>query len=321
MVVADTEYGHRALGDVLPLRDAFVSVFFVSLGMLFDVQVVVRQPLTVLLLLLAFLVAKSIVATLAAMVMRFPRRVAWLAGVGLANFGEFGFVLCRLGIDAGVVKHDDVAPLLAGGITSMFLTPILVRAAPHVTAGEILLAPLERLIGVRGVDEIDTNKVALKDHVVLVGFGVAGKLAAQALAACEIPCVILELNAETVRTARAQGQAAYYADATSAEALGHAHLNQARAMVLLINDAQANQRVVNTARRLAPALPILTRARFLGERAGLLQVGATDVVAEEVEAGVEVLSRLLRSLELPAGTIEQRLVEARQATQAPGARS
>ena len=97
MVVADTEYGHRAMGDILPLRDAFVSIFFVSLGMLFDVRVVLAQPLLCSRCSLGFLLAKGFLATLAAMAMRFPSRVAWLAGVGLAQFGEFGFVLARLG--------------------------------------------------------------------------------------------------------------------------------------------------------------------------------------------------------------------------------
>jgi CPA2 family monovalent cation:H+ antiporter-2 len=89
------------------------------------------------------------------MAMRFPARVAWLAGVGLAQFGEFGFVLTRLAQSSGVIDDAATAPLLAAGIISMFLTPLLVRAAPHITAGERLLAPLERLIGVRSIDEAD----------------------------------------------------------------------------------------------------------------------------------------------------------------------
>jgi CPA2 family monovalent cation:H+ antiporter-2 len=153
MVVADTQYGHRAMGDILPLRDAFVSIFFVSLGMLFDPRVVLAQPLRVLALLLGFVVAKGALATLAALTMRFPARVAWLAGVGLGQFGEFGFVLVKLGRASGVIPEDAVGPLLAAGILSMFITPLLVRAAPHMTAGERLLAPLQRLLRVRSIDE------------------------------------------------------------------------------------------------------------------------------------------------------------------------
>ena len=113
MLVADTEYGHRAMGDLLPLRDAFVSVFFVSLGMLFDVRVVVGEPLVVGTLLFGFLVAKGVLATIAALAMRFPVRAAWLAGVGLAQFGEFGFVLTRLAIANQVFDERAAAPLFA----------------------------------------------------------------------------------------------------------------------------------------------------------------------------------------------------------------
>jgi len=314
MVVADTDYGHRAMGDMLPLRDAFVSVFFVSLGMLFDVQVVMEQPLLLLLLLGGFLVAKGFLATISALAMRFPARVAWLAGVGLAQFGEFGFVLARLGQSAGVIDAQEIRPLLAAGIASMFLTPVLVRVAPHLSAGERLLAPLERLIGVRSIDEADAGE-HLSGHVVIVGFGVAGKLVARALTACGVKYVVLELNAETVRTARTAGEPVYYGDATSEEALGHAHLEHARGLLLLMNDPQAAQRVVDTAKRVAPGVPILMRAHYLLEKKLLLEMGAADVVAEEVEGGVEILARLLRWLDVPRNVIDERVHDARASTQ------
>lgn len=314
MVVADTEYSHRAMGDILPLRDAFVSVFFVSLGMLFDVRVVAARPLLVLGLLGGFLVAKGLLATLAALAMRFPSRVAWLAGVGLAQFGEFGFVLARLAQQSRVVDEAAVGPLLAAGIASMFLTPLFVRAAPHITAGERLLAPLERLIGVRGIDDADEGK-KLEDHVIIVGFGVAGLLAARALVAASEPFVVLELNADNVRRGKALGLPVYYGDATSEEALGHAHVAQARQVVLLMNDPQAAQRVVDMLRRVAPQVPILMRTRYLAERPGLLEMGARDVVAEEVEGAVEVVARLLRSIELPRNVIESSIQSLRAETQ------
>jgi len=315
MVVADTEYGHRAMGDILPLRDAFVSLFFVSLGMLFDIHVVIEEPLLVGLLLMAFLLAKGLLATLAAMAMRFPARVAWLAGVGLAQFGEFGFVLARLGQSSQVVDEASTKPLLTAGVISMFLTPVLVRIAPHVTAGERLLAPLERLIGARSIDEADHTVETLSGHIVIVGFGVAGRLAAKALRSVDVPYVALELNAETVRKLRAEGEPIYYGDATSTEALGHAHLERARALVLLMNDPQAANRVVDTARRVAPHVPILMRTRYVLERPALLAMGARDVVAEEVEGGVEVMARLLRWLEAPRNVIDECITTARASTQ------
>jgi CPA2 family monovalent cation:H+ antiporter-2 len=314
MVVADTEYSHRAMGDILPLRDAFVSIFFVSLGMLFDVRVVAAQPLLVFGLLFGFLVAKGLLATIAALAMRFPSRVAWLAGVGLAQFGEFGFVLSRLAQESGVVDDKAVSPLLAAGIASMFLTPLLVRAAPHITAGERLLAPLERLIGVRSIDEADESR-KLENHVIVVGFGVAGLLAARSLVAAGQSFVVLELNADNVRKGKELGLPVYYGDATSEEALGHAHLSEARLVVLLMNDKQAATRVVDMLRRAAPHVPILMRTHYLAEREGLMKMGARDVVAEEVEGAVEVIARLLRIVEVPRNVIEESIQAIRGETQ------
>ncbi len=317
VVVADTEYGHRAMGDMLPLRDAFVSLFFVSLGMLFDVRVVLAHPTLVLALLVALLVGKGVIATVSAMLMGFPPRAAWLAGVGLAQFGEFGFVLLRLARARGVLDESDAAPLLAAGIASMFLTPLMLRAAPHITAGERLLAPLERLLGVRAAVDEEPSPHDLRDHVVLVGFGLAGRATARSLAACELPFVALELNAENVRQGRALNLPVRYADATSAEALAHAHLDRARLLVVLINDPSAVKRIVDTARRVAPAVPVLLRTRYLTERPSLQNLGAKEVVVEEVEGAAEVLTRVLGAMEVPSADIVARVEALRAQTAAP----
>lgn len=314
MVVADTEFGHRAMGDILPLRDAFVSIFFISLGMLFDPRVLFESPVLVLGLLAGFLLAKGTLATLSAMAMRFPSRVAWLAGVGLAQFSEFGFVLARLGQSHGVVDAAAVRPLFAAGIFSMFLTPLFVRAAPHMRAGERLLAPLERLIGVREHNSSDEPTESLSDHVVIVGYGLAGRLVAESLSSCGIPFVALELNADTVRRARADGLPVYYGDATSEETLGHAHLSTAKLLVVLMNDPTAATRVIDTARRVAPDVSVFIRTRYLFERDALMHSGASDVVAEEVEGAAEMLARVLRKMHQPRNVIDHHIEALRTAT-------
>jgi monovalent cation:H+ antiporter-2, CPA2 family len=315
MVVADTEYSHRAMGDMLPLRDVFVSFFFVSLGMFFDVRIVVAAPAVVALLLLGFIVGKGVLATAAALLMRFPARAAWLAGVGLAQFGEFGFVLVRLGTASGVVDVEQTAPLLNAGIISMFLTPLLVLGAPHIRAGERVLVPLARLLRARSTDEDDNPSSELRDHVVVIGYGLAGHLVTASLRHVGVKHVILDLNADNIREGRSQHDPVYYADATSEEAVEHAHVQQARAVVVLINDPQAAFRVIDTIRRVSPKVPIFIRTRYLGESESLVRVGASDVVAEEVEGGVEILARLLRELEIPRNVIDAEVHAAREATQ------
>ncbi len=296
VVLADTDYQHRAVGDVLPLRDLFTSLFFVSLGMLFDLSVLLQQPIAVAMLFAAFVFGKGFVAVLAAMVMRFPARVALLAGAGLAQFGEFGFVLARLGEEAGLITATETSIILAAGTLSMIVTPLWLKVAPRLTAGEILLRPLERLLGVRGIDEPEAEHEALVDHFVVVGYGAAGRLVCQALHRAEVPYVVMELNAETVRRGRSAGEPVYYGDVTSPEALAHARLDQARALVLLINDPEALRRAVGAARAAAPKVPILARTAFVANAPELHELGANQVVVAEVEAGVQMVSRLVRHL-------------------------
>jgi CPA2 family monovalent cation:H+ antiporter-2 len=297
MIIADSPYGHRAMGEVLPLRDLFVSIFFVSLGMLFQGEVIVSRPVETGLLLAGFLFGKGFLATLAALVMRFPARVAWLAGVGLAQFGEFGFVLAKLAESEGIIDKATLEPVLAAGILSMFFTPILVRLAPHVTAGERLLAPLERLIGVRAIDTDDDDGHSPRDHIVIVGYGLAARILAQALTTRGIRHVVLEIDAERVRRASEMGEQVVYADATSPEALGHAHLESARAMAILISDIQATHRVVEHARAIARDLPIFIRTKYHAEIASLAEhTAGLEIVAEEVESGAVLTSRVLSTL-------------------------
>lgn len=314
MVVASTEFGHRAMGEILPLRDVFTAVFFVSMGMLFNGEVALSQPFAVLVLTLAFVVGKAVLATIATIALRFPSRVALLAGIGLAQFGEFGFVLAQIASNEGLVSAAELQPLLAAGILSMFLTPVFLQISPHVAAGERILRPLERLLGARGVDEASEHEGPLRDHVIVVGYGVAGRLVSRALRESGIPYVIIELNVESVRRAAAHGERIYYGDVSSSEALLHAGVKAARAVVVLINDPQAARRGAAVVRQTAPEVPVLMRTRYLTERQ-MLESLASEVVYDEVEAGVEMLARVLRKFEVPRNVLHDRLEDARRDTQ------
>jgi CPA2 family monovalent cation:H+ antiporter-2 len=188
----------------------------------------------------------------------------------------------------------------------MFFAPVLVRLAPHITAGEKVLQPLSKLLGGAGVEELEEDE-SLTDHVLLVGFGVSGQMCGHALNQAGIRFVALELNAETVRQAQKDEQPVYYADGTSVEALKHAHIHTARCALVLINDAAATTQVTDTIARIAPHVPLLIRTRFKHDRSALTALGATEIVAEEVEASIEIVARLLRRLEVPRNTIEKQI--------------
>lgn len=315
VVLADSDYGHRAMAEVLPLRDLLTSVFFMSLGMLFDARALTDRPLAVGLLFVGLLVGKSIIASIAGLVMRFPPRVAVLAGVGLAQFSEFGFVLAREGSAVGLLAPAQERVLLAAAVLTMVVTPVVVRLAPHLAAGAHRLQRLARLLGARSIDDRAPEHAALSDHVVVVGYGVAGKVLVAALRDGGIPYIVLEINAESVRRARAAGEPAYYGDIASAEALAHARVAAARSLVLLINDPAAAERAIVAAKRYAPSTPVFVRTHYLATAARLRALGASDVIVEEVEAGLEMLARAMRHAGAPLNVVTARLEDARAKTQ------
>lgn len=315
MVLADSDYAHRAMGEVLPLRDVLTSIFFMSLGMLFDVRVLADEPTGVALWVAGLVVGKSIVATAAALAMRFPPRVAMIAGIGLAQFGEFGFVLARTGLELGLLRASEMRVLLGGAVVSMLITPVVLRAAPHLAAGATRLRKLAKLIGATSIVERAEEQKGIERHVVIVGFGIAGRVLAAALKDAGTPYLVLEINAETVREARAAGEPAYYADVASEEALAHARARSAQAIVLLINDPNAAERAIVAARRYAPLTPVFVRTHYLRNAPALKALGAAEVVVEEVEAGIEMLDRALRHTGTPRNVLAAQIERARAATQ------
>lgn len=295
LLLADTDYAHRAVTDVIPLRDTFTSIFFISLGMLFDPSVLVDEPLLELLIVIGLLLGKGLIASLAAIAMRYPARASWEVGVNLAQFGEFGFIVLTLGLQAGLATDREVEMIVSAGVLSMVLSRLAMEFAPRLRAGEALLRPLERLMRAPGIDEPEPRHRGLIDHVVVVGYGVAGRLLVRSLAHAGVPHLVLELNAEAVRNARASGAPAYYGDITSPEALMYAQVPYARALVLLINDPNAARRAVSAARAVCPVTPILIRTRYLADSSELRDLGADIVVVEELEGGTEMAAHVLHS--------------------------
>ena len=307
IMLANSDFAQRALSEVLPIRSVLVSFFFISLGMLFDWRQLLERPLPLLGILLLLLIGKGLIATFSVLLLRFPARVALLFGFGLAQFGEFGYVLLSA---AGqtvppLVPQEQQPLLLSAGLLSMLATPFLIKLAPRLAAGERLLRPLERLLGLRGIDEPEAVDATLAGHIVLAGYGHAGQEVGAALQASGQPYIVLELNSATVRARRAAGEPVYYADVTSAEALEHARLREAKALVVMINDQHAVARAVSAARQVHPGLPVVVRARYVSQRAALEALGATLVIVEEQESAREIVTQL-RALLTPSPSLASR---------------
>ncbi|HPA15119.1 MAG TPA: cation:proton antiporter [Desulfobacterales bacterium] len=304
LIVSETEYSHQALGNILPFRDIFASFFFISIGMLLNVDFLLKNPGTIALLTLGVLFLKTLLAGSAALLLKFPLRTAVLVGLALCQIGEFSFILSKAGQSQGIFSGDGYQMFLDVTIITMVATPLMIALAPRA-ADFMLRWPLpQRLkLGAHLSEEIDRSIAA--DHLVIVGFGVNGRNLAQAAKTGGIPYVIIEMNPETVRWERKRGEPIFYGDATQEEILKHANIKEARVMVIVINDPAATRRIVSLARRLNPRAYIIVRTRYLQEMQSLFELGANDVVPEEFETSVEIFTLVLRKYLVAKEEIER----------------
>ncbi|AEB09904.1 monovalent cation:proton antiporter family protein [Desulfobacca acetoxidans] len=310
LIVSETEYSHQALGNILPFRDVFASFFFISIGMLLDVNFLLNHQVVIVLLTLGVLLSKAVLAGAAALALKFPLRTSILVGLALCQVGEFSFILSKVGVIKGLFSGDDYQLFLDVTILTMVLTPLVMALAPR-TADFILRWPLpQRLkIGSHLTEEI--GRSIPTDHLIIVGYGVNGRNLARAAKTGGIPYVIVEMNPETVRREQEGGQPIFYGDATQEEILIHARIKEARIIVVVINDPAATRRIVTLAHRLNPQVYIIVRTRYLQELQPLFELGASDVVPEEFETSVEIFTLVLKKYLVDRNEIERFVTEVR----------
>jgi len=310
LIVSETEYSHQALGNILPFRDVFASFFFISIGMLLDVNFLLKNPVIIALLTLGVLLVKAILAGSAALLLKFPLRSAVLVGLALCQVGEFSFILSKVGQSQGLFSDVSYQLFLDVTIITMVTTPLMMALAPRV-ADSILRWPLPQRLKLGAHLPEQIGKSTPGDHLIIVGFGVSGQNLARAAKTGEIPYVIIEMNPETVRRERQGGEPIFYGDATQEEILNHANIKAARAIVVVINDPAATRRIVSLARSLNPRAYIIVRTRYLQEMQSLFELGADDVVPEEFETSVEIFTLVLRKYLVAKEEIERFVTEVR----------
>jgi CPA2 family monovalent cation:H+ antiporter-2 len=298
LILAEGEFSHQAHAEIRPLRDILAGLFFISLGMLADFNTIVALLPVVVGVTVVLIVVKAVAAAGALWSVSTPLRIAVTAGVGLAQVGEFSFILGRSGLDVGLLSSREWQILLAASIATMIATPALVAVAPRL--GTWLAEKTKR-----AVEETEGAAHAnLKDHVVILGFGVGGRLLGRALRQLAVPYVILDMNGATVRQMRAEGESIFFGDATNEDALRGAGVAHARAVVAVLSDPYASARAVSALRSLNATVPIIVRARYRLEAESLQNVGATVAVAEELEASLEVVAQTFARLDVPGNVIE-----------------
>lgn len=292
IVIAESEYRTQVVAEVLPLRDLFTSLFFVSVGMLIDPLSLVAalRPLT--LLAGTVIIAKPAVTTVALLLAGMPGVVALPAALAIAQVGEFSFVLARQGVDTGAIPSRVFDLTLATALVTIVLAPVLARAS-----GPALVA-LRRVPGLRAAfaEPLDPGPAApgLRRHVVICGFGGVGRELAAVLERRRFAYIVIEYNPVVVRALREAGKRVIYGDAANPAVLEHASLAEASLLAVLVPDPRSAELATRHARAMNARLDIIARAARPEDLDLLRRAGATDVVQPEFEAGVEVIRHALR---------------------------
>lgn len=303
MVMRESEFSHRAAEESLPLRDSFAVLFFVSVGMLFDPAILVKEPFSVLAVVAIIIVGKSIAAMAIVLAFRYPLNTALTVAASLAQIGEFSFILAGLGMSLGILPAEGMSLVLAGALISIALNPLVFSLAKPIEKWLLSFSKLARHLD-RRTDPfaelpMSTERKLLEGQVVLVGYGRVGRRIAQALTEQGIPFVIAEQNREIVEGLRKKGIAAVSGNAADPAVLVQAHIQNASMLVIATPETIDFRKMSEAASTLQPSIEIVVRTHNEEESTLLRKDGVGTVFygEEELAKGMtkHILDRFVQS--------------------------
>jgi CPA2 family monovalent cation:H+ antiporter-2 len=298
LIISESEYSHQALGNILPFRNVFTSFFFVSIGMLLDTGFLLNNIDIILIASVGVLILKALIANSVAVLLGFPLRSGILAGLSICQVGEFSFILSRTGLKYGLLA-DHYQLFLAVAVLTMAATPFIISLAPRFA--DLILqipVPVKLKTGLWPGPEIKSHK-KMKQHLVIIGFGLNGRNVARAAKMTGIPYMVIEMSPDTVKKERERGEPIFYGDAIHEEVLHHVGIENATVVVIAINDPAATRGITENVRRLTSKAHVIVRTRYLTEMQALYELGANEVIPEEFETSVEIFSRVLAKYLIP----------------------
>ncbi|PDV86375.1 Kef family K(+) transporter [Rhizobium sp. H4] len=299
MVLAESELSHRAAQESLPLRDAFAVLFFVSVGMLFDPNILIDKPLLILATLFIIVIGKSVAALLIVLAFKRPLGTALTISASLGQIGEFSFILAALGVDLGLLPEEGRDLILAGAIISIILNPLLFflcdrmrplleEARREERAAEPAVAPAEEA----AAEDDEVHPSGLHGHAIVVGYGRVGRIVGQNLKSAGTPFLVIEDSDKRIGELKAQGIEAFMGNAAATETLDLANLPAARSIAIAIPNTFEACRIAEQARSANPSILIVARAHSDAEVDALKQYGADTVIMGEREIALGMVDRL-----------------------------
>jgi CPA2 family monovalent cation:H+ antiporter-2 len=313
LVISESEYAHEAFSEVRPLRDVFASLFFVSVGMLLNPAFVLEHWAAVLAVVVAIVIGKGMISSLAIFALGFHGRTSLLAGLGLAQIGEFSFVLTGIGSARGLIPAEIADVILAAALITMLLAPFVYNAAGSLYARLNADPAISRLLNRRPGEQPVLNRLCDPPaRVLILGCGRVGRYVSDALQANEVPYIVVDYDGAAVARLREAGIPVVYGDATSEVVLKQAAPDCVELAVVALPEASITQMAVRLLKRMAPNLPVLARVHRGQDIAQVRAAGADAIFYAEFEVAMMMTRHTLARLEFPAEAIEAHLERIRQ---------
>lgn len=308
LVVARSEFSLRAATEALPMRDAFAVLFFVSVGMLFDLKTLADSPVLVLVTLAIVMIGKPVAALVIVILLRYPVRVALAVAVVLAQIGEFSFILATMGFQLKILPPEAANILVAASIVSITVNPMLYRAVGTMEEWIARWPTLWGWLRKWAASSLDPNvpeATSAHRRAVVIGYGPVGQTVARLLRDNGIEPTVVEMNLETVQRLRLGGLAAVYGDASRAETMIEAGTPRADVLILSASNLNAGAEIIRLARSLNPSIRILVRTAYLREAVRLRTVGADGVFSGEGEVALAMTEFILDQFNATPEQIER----------------
>lgn len=295
LILAESDYNFQIIADIQPLRDAFNSIFFVSVGLLLNIQFVLDFPVKILVLTTGIILFKGLIVALIVLFMKYPLRIAIVTGLIVAQIGEFSFVLAQAGGNFGLIASDNYNAFLASSIFTMILTPFLFKLAPHLGFKSAEIGNQK--------PEITSAEKELTGHVIVAGFGLNGKNLTHVLKETGIRYVVVELNPDTVLEEKKKGEKIIFGDISKVEILHRTNIEKANVLVFAISDPATTRRSLKLAKAINPHIYTVVRTRYVSEIEELAKLGADVIIPEEFETSLEIFRKVLEKYHIPLNII------------------
>ena len=300
VVLSESDFSHQAAADSLPLQDAFAVLFFVSVGMLFDPAVLVREPLAVVAVLAIILIGKSVAAFAIVLAFGYPARTALTVSASLAQIGEFSFILIGLGVTLGLVPAEGRDLILAGALLSITLNPLVFKTFDGIERWlgrrPRILSVLERAGGQALSALPETRDESPRDHAIIVGYGRVGRVVGKALNDQKLSVIIVDKDRRRVEALRAKGIPAIYGDASTPGILEDTGIADARLLVIATPEGIQTRRIIKLARELNANIDVAVRTQSDAEVAHLESQGVGLAITGTRELSFGLADYALRSL-------------------------